>query len=919
MSVVTTGPAFSKPVRHFSANNWTCLQQYRPVVTTGPAVSKTTQWLQLDLPSGDVSSPLNQCQVTLHDACRKAGDYLKANAAAGEVINMGGVKAFKVRRGTREGKGKRKGGETEKEPMATGSSHSHSLGVQCIHTQVHYNCSGLPGSCLQLSIIALECLHCSSTKKAFGNSELLLAPPSFPLAFRHLADTDYLQMCIILSPFIQGIVVPWKHGEPWETTVAEWLACSPPTEANQVQSPSAGSLDFCMWESCRVMPLVSGFSRGSPVSLALAFRHHFTLISITLIGSQDLALFITCSASHCFPHREYILLHPAAAPDSAAPRHNRRPTLSSPLPGTMCLRPPDFPFWESRECRQLRDLLASHTSSRLVQFPSLVTTQECSGETAGTSTLHDASHELGKILVIPGLEYLSHRWNLSMFFFTTQLLLSLDIIGVVEGTPNCDVIVCYDKLLKRAVWGQLPPRFLVTWPSDSQTSRQRYCRGVRYGLCVHRWWVVRVFEAGGSEKHMDGSLLVDWCDKMGMTETVGDGFLLHCPPTGDDRFHHPKYIALLHFLPYFHFQHYTPHMHFLKLQLHMLNYPLIQRLKHAGSVLQLVHELDVPEVIELGTCGTVVDKEDNFSVGVPIFTSKPRSHLVNTAEGLHFVAAIHVAAQKDSEVLLAPLHILAHVSFHCKSVICREIIEHPLLVCIVHVVRLVAAERTFWSKGNHSLTNFGSTDALSQTIFWHDIPWRTLKRSSHPLEHFKSSIPNLRASLSVFLCTIGLLAGRFCYLTWVNHSSKASSKSPGVMRHKFLSCTLRPSVCTAFTISSPIFMIVKRIDFGMPCCCTISAFRSVNILLEIIVLIPLFVITIKKTVLYYNFNAVFLVDFVEIMFYFDACHPAVHHICALYWMTLPHLQVLRAFGQVKRGRQTHGYRVDSTCSTTIDT
>ncbi|KAJ8883147.1 hypothetical protein PR048_014987 [Dryococelus australis] len=68
---------------------------------------------------------------------------------------------------------------------------------------------------------------------------------------------------------------------------------------------------------------------------------------------------------------------------SAAPRRNRRPTSPSPLHGTMRSRPPDsYPFWESRECRQRRDLLALQISSRLLEFPiSLATTQECSGET----------------------------------------------------------------------------------------------------------------------------------------------------------------------------------------------------------------------------------------------------------------------------------------------------------------------------------------------------------------------------------------------------------------------------------------------------------------------------------------------------------------------------------------------------------
>ncbi|KAJ8877617.1 hypothetical protein PR048_022072 [Dryococelus australis] len=52
----------------------------------------------------------------------------------------------------------------------------------------------------------------------------------------------------------------------------------------------AGSLDFRMWESYRTMPLVGGFSRGSPVSLVLLFRRCSILTSITVIGSQDLAV-----------------------------------------------------------------------------------------------------------------------------------------------------------------------------------------------------------------------------------------------------------------------------------------------------------------------------------------------------------------------------------------------------------------------------------------------------------------------------------------------------------------------------------------------------------------------------------------------------------------------------------------------------
>ncbi|KAJ8866765.1 hypothetical protein PR048_032626 [Dryococelus australis] len=65
-------------------------------------------------------------------------------------------------------------------------------------------------------------------------------------------------------------------------TVAVWLDHSPPTKAIRIKSPAG--------ESCRTMPLVGGFSRGSPVSPALSFRCRSILTSTTLIGSQDLAV-----------------------------------------------------------------------------------------------------------------------------------------------------------------------------------------------------------------------------------------------------------------------------------------------------------------------------------------------------------------------------------------------------------------------------------------------------------------------------------------------------------------------------------------------------------------------------------------------------------------------------------------------------
>ncbi|KAJ8872387.1 hypothetical protein PR048_025991 [Dryococelus australis] len=72
--------------------------------------------------------------------------------------------------------------------------------------------------------------------------------------------------------------------------VAERSDFSPPTKAKRVQSPAGSLPDFRKWESCRTMPLVGGFSRGSPVSPALSLRRCSILTSITLICSQDFAV-----------------------------------------------------------------------------------------------------------------------------------------------------------------------------------------------------------------------------------------------------------------------------------------------------------------------------------------------------------------------------------------------------------------------------------------------------------------------------------------------------------------------------------------------------------------------------------------------------------------------------------------------------
>ncbi|KAJ8881536.1 hypothetical protein PR048_018018 [Dryococelus australis] len=61
---------------------------------------------------------------------------------------------------------------------------------------------------------------------------------------------------------------------------AKLLDYSPPTKANRVRFPAGSLPDLRMWESCRTMPLVCGFSLGSHVFPALAFRRCFILASL---------------------------------------------------------------------------------------------------------------------------------------------------------------------------------------------------------------------------------------------------------------------------------------------------------------------------------------------------------------------------------------------------------------------------------------------------------------------------------------------------------------------------------------------------------------------------------------------------------------------------------------------------------------
>ncbi|KAJ8884913.1 hypothetical protein PR048_011109 [Dryococelus australis] len=101
------------------------------------------------------------------------------------------------------------------------------------------------------------------------------------------AHTRALNLRERASQFFVGTSA--KRKELTGATVAEQLARSSPTKANRAQFP-AGSLDFRKWELRQTMPLVSKFSQGSPVSPAPSLRRYSIFTSITLIGSQDLAV-----------------------------------------------------------------------------------------------------------------------------------------------------------------------------------------------------------------------------------------------------------------------------------------------------------------------------------------------------------------------------------------------------------------------------------------------------------------------------------------------------------------------------------------------------------------------------------------------------------------------------------------------------
>ncbi|KAJ8874562.1 hypothetical protein PR048_025425 [Dryococelus australis] len=110
-------------------------------------------------------------------------------------------------------------------------------------------------------------------------------------------------LAFIIPQLVDVIVAKFDESTlRFRLQVAERLARPPPTKANRAQSP-ARSPDFRKWESCRTMPLVGGFSRGSPVSPSPSFRHRSIFTSITPASALKTSLLRAAQISSLHPER----------------------------------------------------------------------------------------------------------------------------------------------------------------------------------------------------------------------------------------------------------------------------------------------------------------------------------------------------------------------------------------------------------------------------------------------------------------------------------------------------------------------------------------------------------------------------------------------------------------------------------------
>ncbi|KAJ8891634.1 hypothetical protein PR048_004162 [Dryococelus australis] len=94
----------------------------------------------------------------------------------------------------------------------------------------------------------------------------------------------------------------------------------------RVQPPARPLQDVRMWDSCRTMPLVGGFSRGSPIHTGLSFRCCSILTLVSLIGPQYLAV----------KSRPNLFTHSLACSLSARPAADLAPSSGRTLGGSNC-------------------------------------------------------------------------------------------------------------------------------------------------------------------------------------------------------------------------------------------------------------------------------------------------------------------------------------------------------------------------------------------------------------------------------------------------------------------------------------------------------------------------------------------------------------------------------------------------------
>ncbi|KAJ8866746.1 hypothetical protein PR048_032607 [Dryococelus australis] len=200
--------------------------------------------------------------------------------------------------------------------------------------------------------------------------------------------------------------------------------------------------DFPKWDG--TMPLVSGFSRGSPVSHALAFWRCSMLSNFHPRQlSRPRSTSLTCRGGDIADDvrensqsgaEKTATQEQESGADSAAPRRNRRPNSPSPLTGTMRSRPPDFPLWGSRE--------------RLLEFPiRLATTQECSGNPAALSscvnTLDDVRRAVAHAHTCPAA-YFAHDFNVK----NQENLTQCRPILIKKPSRNTEIVYVWKAHLK---------------------------------------------------------------------------------------------------------------------------------------------------------------------------------------------------------------------------------------------------------------------------------------------------------------------------------------------------------------------------------------------------------------------------------------------------------------------------------------